>query len=260
MSDNSHGFSNEKDISSYLNNRKFSELNTNMQNFLSFIFDQNISDDEIISSDTTKKVENKNPKPDIWIKINDNIKYISIKKGAGNSVHQESFSSFCSFLSNINISSDTINNLKIYHYGDDTLDGTGINRFSSDDVKTRYSQKIKSANAELNNQINLQKILNRILFEGVFKNPIVVDAFYHGTLEQGVYASRTEIIDYLTTKVDTTNMSCMQFSQLTYQPWTRDEHRTAAYPERRYTMQVKWGSMTKCIIKISKGRTTNVNK
>ena len=259
MSSNSHGFTNETCMSNYLNNKKFYELNSNLQNFISFIFNRQISDDEIISSDILKKIEGKNPKPDIWIKIGNEIKYISIKEGSGNSVHQEPLNDFCNFLEQIKISNDNINNLKFYHYGDDTVKGDGKTRLSTAEIKSKYSDKISSVNKELNLPKNLIKILNRILFVGVFQKPIIVDAIYHGSIKDGVYANREEIINYLLTATDITEMTGIQFSQLTYQPWTRDQFRTAAHPERRYVMQVKWGLMTKCINIISKGRRNNDN-
>ena len=260
MSSNSHGFTNEIYMSNYLNNKKFCELNSNFQNFISFVFNRHISSDEIISSDILKKIESKNPKPDIWIKIGNEIKYISIKEGSGNSVHQEPLNDFCDFLKQIKISNDNINNLRFYHYGDDTLEGNGKTRFSTAEKKSKYSDKIFSVNKELNLPKNLIKILNRILFVGVFQKPIIVDAIYHGSIEDGVYANREEIINYLITTTNINEMTGIQFSQLTYQPWTRDQFRSVVHPERRYIMQVKWGSMTNCIKLIAKGRKNNGNK
>lgn len=259
MSNNCDGFKNEIDIVEYLNNKQFKDLNNNMQDFLSFAFNKQISNNEIIFSGKISKVECKNTKPDIWITIGNQTKNISIKKGSANSTHQEPFDDFCKFLESINISNNTINNLKLYHYGDDTLDGSGETRLEAKDAMLRYYNEILSANTELNTKENLIKILNRILFAGVFFNPIITDITYHGTVDYGVYASREEIIDYLIDNADISKMSGIKFSVLTYQPWTRDVKRKAAHPERRFSMQVKWGSMTNCVKKIA-GRRTNDNQ
>ena len=259
MSSNRHGFSNEEHISNYLNNQKFSNLNENMQDFLCFLFNRQISNHEHIQSDLTQKIEGKNPKPDIWIKIGSEIKFVSVKEGSGNSVHQEPFKDFCNFLKDINVSEETINYLKLYHYGDDTFDGNGEIRLSTPDIKTKYQSKILSVNTELNSPDTLIEILYRVLFAGVFRNPIIVDAIYHGSVDNGVYANREEIIDYLIDNADVSEMSGIRFSELTYQPWTRDQHRTAAHPERRYVMQVKWGSMTNCVNIITRRRNNNGN-
>ncbi len=259
MSSNRHGFSNEEHIANYLNNKNFENLNKNMQRFLSFVFKRQISSHETILSDLTQKIEGKNPKPDIWIKIGSEIKFVSVKEGSGNSVHQEPFKDFCKFLEDINVTEETVNYLKLYHYGDDTLDGNGEIRLSTADIKIKYQSKIQFVNAELNSTKNLPKILDRVLFAGVFRNPIIVDAIYHGSVDNGVYANREEIIDYLIDNANVSEMSGIRFSELTYQPWTRDQFRTAAHPERRYVMQVKWGSMTNCINIITRRRNNNGN-
>ncbi len=259
MSSNRHGFSNEEHISNYLNNQTFSNLNENMQDFLCFLFDRQISNHELIQSDLTQKIEGKNPKPDIWIKIGTDVKFVSVKEGSGNSVHQEPFKTFYTFLENINISERTINYLKLYHYGDDTLDGNGEIRFSTTDIKLKYDSEIQSVNRELNSPDTLIEIIYRVLFAGVFRNPIVVDAVYHGSVDNGIYANREEIIDYLIDNANVSEMSGIRFSELTYQPWTRDQFRTAAHPERRHVMQVKWGSMTNCINIITRRRNNNGN-
>lgn len=259
MGSNCDGFKNEIDISKYLNNKQFKDLNNNMQHFLSFAFNKQISNDEFIFSGKIPKVEGKNPKPDIWITIGNQRKNVSIKKGSSNSIHQELLDEFCEFLESINISNTTINNLKLYHYGDGTLDGSGETRLEAKDAMLKYHNEIISANTELNIKENLIKILNRILFTGVFSNPIITDIAYHGTVDYGVYASREEIIAYLIDNADISKMSGIKFSVLTYQPWTRDAKRKAAHPKRRYLMQIKWGSMTNCIKKIA-GRRNNDNQ
>lgn len=259
MSSNISGFINENTFVQYLNNKKFENLNKNIQNFISFVFERLILNNEIIFSGFIKKIEGKNPKPDIWIKIGNEIKFISLKEGSGNSVHQEPFKDFCEFLKALDVTNDTINNLKLYHYGDDTLDGDGEIRLSSSDIKTKYQKQIYSVNTELNSTRILPKILNRFLFAGVFRNPILVDAVYHGSVDNGVYANREEIIDYLMNNANVSKMSGVRFSELSYQPWTRDQNRIAAHPERRYVMQIKWSSMTNCINHITRRRNNNDN-
>lgn len=259
MSNNRHGFSNEENFVNCLNNQKFSNLNKNMQNFLPFVFERDFLGNEIIFADLTQKIEGKNPKPDIWIKTGNKIKFISIKEGSGNSVHQEPFKDFCKFLEDINVSEETIDCLKLYHYGDDTLDGNGEIRLSTSDIKLKYNTKIQLANKELNSSSILIKIIDRVLFSGAFIKPIIVDAIYHGSVDNGVYANREEIINYLIDNANVSEMSGIRFSELTYQPWTRDQFRTAAHPERRYVMQVKWGSMANCINIITRRRNNNGN-
>ena len=53
-------------------------------------------------------------KPDIIIEINNKRKNVSIKKGSGNSVHQEDIDLFIDFLTTLNISEKAKNELLKY--------------------------------------------------------------------------------------------------------------------------------------------------
>lgn len=253
MGNNSAGFSMEKTISNYLNEKSLCQLNENMQNFLKWLFGKALHTNTKIYSDIVPKIGRKNAKADFWIRVGDITKNISLKIGSGNSVHQEKLSEFCDFLRSINVNEEVINNLKLFHYGDDTIDGKGEERFSAQKIKEKYKDKIHLANKELNKTSVLRKILERVLIKGTTTKPVEVDAFYHGFLDNGVWASRDEVIDYLINNIPDT-MAGIQFSKLTYQPWTRDEHRVARHPERRDVMQLKWGSLTTCMKVIAEGR------
>lgn len=259
MSNNAHGFSNESNIVNYLNGKKIKDLNQNMKNFINWLFN-NVNENTSINSGLIQRPigERKNPKPDIWIRINGITKNISIKEGSGNSVHQEPLLEFCEYLKNLDIPTNVINDLKLYHFGDDTLDGSGKIRFSTNEVKEKYKLKITQVNSSLNNDNILENILNRILFDGTLTNPIRVDVCYHGDYNNGIWASRNEILDYLKDNIPR-NSSGIMLSKLTYQPWTRDKNRTAIHPERRFTMQVKWGSMYRDLLTIVSRRNRNAN-
>ena len=88
--DNSSGFANENEIIDYLNNTKYVDnLNSNFKAFLSFLFSQNLNGKTVSAYKPTGQV-----KPDIGIIIDENEKYVSVKKGSGNSVHQEQLVEF----------------------------------------------------------------------------------------------------------------------------------------------------------------------
>ncbi len=255
MASNPHGFKNEIIISKYLNGKKVCELNDNMQKFIYWLMEDDVSENDIVYSDKVQKPlgEKKNPKTDIWIRIKNRVKNISVKEGSGNSVHQEPMREFVEFLSKIDVDNDYIEKLKFYHYGDGTTDDTGEKRFSTSYIKIEYKDIINSVNNRLNEKKYLLKILDRILFVGTLKKPIQVDACYHGDVNKGLWASRLEILSFLTENIPS-NMSGIMFSYLTYQPWTRDENRTAKHPDRRQVMQVKWGAIEKNLLEITKGR------
>ena len=143
MGDNTSGFENEDELIEYLNSKKIKDLNSNMKDFIFFIFG-NIDEENIIQATSGKSGQ----KPDMIITINNVIKRISIKKGTGNSVHQEKVDVFVEFLESINISNETINKLLKFHWGDGTSDGTGSQRISSSDYKQQFPEEIEMINKD----------------------------------------------------------------------------------------------------------------
>lgn len=238
------GFVNEEDIIDYLNNKKFDQLNTNFQFFLKSIFNNAINRNSIFVAENCGG----NIKPDISIFHDGQKKYISIKKGSGNSVHQEPIEQFFHFFENLT-NENALNLLKLFHYADDTYDDSGQQRYNSNQAKARYKNQIKQLNLEINNKDILLKFIDRFLFYGNI-SPISVDYIYHGNLEFGYWASKDEITNYiLNNKFD---LNAVHFGPLTYQVWGRNHNKTAKYPERRYVMQIKWGTLTNDLIKIRK--------
>ena len=74
-------------------------------------------------------------KTDIFIKINNIKKRISIKSGIKNSVHVEPISEFIHFLIENNIEKKYIISYLKYHYADGTTNGSGIKRVSISEYK-----------------------------------------------------------------------------------------------------------------------------
>lgn len=243
MSSNTHGFSNEKEIVAYLNKAKiFANLNINMKNFISFMF-HNIESSDVIFAQVISGVS----KPDMYIEVNGIRKYISIKKGSGNSIHQEKLDVFEKFLTNENIEQKYINYLKEFHFGDGTVNGTGKARICSRKFCALYPEKIVEINKEFNKPEILKKLLNRIIFIGNIEGN-EVDYVYHGEINKGIWASREEIEEYLLNNQISDN--CIHFSSLTYQVWNRGLNFNPNTAARRYVMQIKWGSLVDDLVKI----------
>ena len=91
------GLKNEKELELYISNNTYDKYNENIKNFLSFIFGKDLDSNLPFYA---KKISDQ-VKPDIYICHNNIKKYISIKKGSGNSVHQEKFEVFFPFFSNL---------------------------------------------------------------------------------------------------------------------------------------------------------------
>lgn len=231
------GFINEKVLREYINRNNYNSYNANIKSFLKFVFGSKFN------PGLPFKAEKKagQVKPDLCIIHNRTEKYISVKKGSGNSVHQEKIDVFFPVINSM-LGQVALNNLKMFHYGDDTTDDTGRIRYNATECKTRYTKQVSALNLELNKWNNLSKFLDRFLFIGNV-GTLVVDVVYHGNIESGLWASRDEIIEYV--KNNTFPANAVHFGPLTYQVWGRNEKKTAVHPDRRYVMQVKWGSLTK---------------
>lgn len=238
------GFINEELLINYINTNSFNTYNSNIKEFLTFAFGKELNQNLEFKAEKKAGKE----KPDLVIIHNGIKKYVSVKKGFGNSVHQESIDTFFPYINNL-IGIKALENLKKFHYGDDTTDDTGKTRYNATECKTRYAREVASLNKELNNCNNLTKFLDRFLFIGN-AGTLTVDVVYHGTIDSGLWASREEIIDYIQTNKFDTN--AVHFGPLTYQVWGRNEKKTAVHPNRRYVMQIKWGSIEKDLIAIRK--------
>lgn len=247
MGDNTSGFENEDELIEYLNSKKIKDLNSNMKDFIFFIFG-NIDEENIIQATSGKSGQ----KPDMIITINNVIKRISIKKGTGNSVHQEKVDVFVEFLESINISNETINKLLKFHWGDGTSDGTGSQRISSSDYKQQFPEEIEMINKEFNKEKNIKEFIYRFIMQGKSDDYDIVDALYYGNVNEGHWASKDEIIEYVVN--NTFNLNSIHFGPLTYQIWNRCLNFNPNTENRRRVMQVKWGSLLNDLLIIERNR------
>ncbi len=233
-----NGKENELDLINVINNAKnLHELSESLRDFIEFAFNKkNITDFKC------EQVTN-NSKPDLLLIHDSSIKYLSVKKGEGNSVHQESLKDFIIFLRKNGFDSKIIDSILRFHFGDNTLDGTGLKRYSASECKKIYADEIVKVNGYINNNPNLLHLLiDRFLFQGNIENGNKVDFLYHGDKTKGVWASYDEVIKFI--KSQSFNKEGIHFGPLTYQVWGRDNQFSAIHPERRYIMQVKWGSIS----------------
>ena len=255
MSSNTKGFLNESEMVQYLNNKKVSELNENMKNFILSIFEDISSNSLVKAGQIGGQL-----KPDCYIEVDNKRKNISLKMGSGNSIHQESLNGFCSFLKQNNVSEESIDTVKLFNYGDGTTDGSGNYRLKASQYYSQNSSKIDKLNVEINSNKNLLKVLlKRFIFKGVVDNNPSVDIAYHGTINDGIWATKDEIINFLIN--ENQHRKGIHFSSLTYQVWNRCINRNPKTENRRHIMQVKWSSMVKDVIKIiARRRNNNGNK
>lgn len=236
----------EQDFILAVNDHYFHELNDNLKRFILFAF----IDVDKNSKFICKKMKNLQ-KADIYIKHCTTVKYISLKSGSQNSVHVEEINSFVKFLTELSYDSDTINNLKLYHFGDNSTDGSGNIRYSAEVCKLKYEKEIFKFNNKINYSTNLSKIIERFILTGSKKTNKYVDIIYYGDVNIGTWCSSKELLKYCL-RNKSMYMKTPHFCFLTYQNWCRNISKTKKSEAHRYYMQIKWFSILSDINKIRK--------
>ena len=228
------GFEHEYALVRATNEKKVKDLNPFLQDTIRTIFKE-IKDEDIIYS----KLCNRFAKPDISIKINDNIKYLSIKSGRTNSAHFEKIREFIVFLESLDISKETIETILLFHYGDGTIDGSGEKRMLFDELFPIMHQRIQKANQELNTKELTEIFLDRFVFDGVKKSYLSVDYIYYGDINYGVVCSKYDIKRFVLNR-NYNHIRTLHFGPLTFQPFLRDIDFKSHNPQKREYMQIKW--------------------
>ena len=131
-----NGFDNEFAFVLALNNKTIKELTPICRDLIETIFP-----DENENSIIKCWLNHFKQKSDIFVKINNKMKGISIKKGMKNSVHVEPISEFISFLINNHIPRDSIIEYLKFHYADGTTNGKGLKRISMEEYKVQNQDK-----------------------------------------------------------------------------------------------------------------------
>lgn len=241
FNNNRNGFENELDIRNELNNRKVKELNIMYRKFIDDLF-INIKDEDMITCycDYRKK------KYDIVIKINNEVKRISIKKGVKNSVHVEGISSFIDFLISNSISHNSVINYLEYHYVDGTINGRGQNRVSASEYKLTNQSKIDLINEEINQDAILEKAIDRFILRGNLSVKSI-DAILFGVKDDFIWIKKEDIKKLILSKKNTYS-SAVHFGPLTVQSLDRCLNRNEKYETKRFSIQVKWYNLVDDII------------
>ena len=143
------GFENEKQLVVALNEKQIQRLSAYQQEFIKAIY-QNVSDKDVVQA---KKVGGMGYKPDIEIEVNGKKHFLSVKKGGGNSVHQEKIELFIHYcMSELNMSESERDSLLMYLYGDGTIDGDSLpeERLKDQELIDTFKDEIKTVQDFLN--------------------------------------------------------------------------------------------------------------
>lgn len=233
------GYQNEYEFIKYLNKKKFKEVNILMQEFLKALF-FNIKEEDVIIAYKYGKYA----KVDMVIKVNNVSKGISIKCGGKNSVHVEKIDKFIEHLEKYNFKYK--DELLRYLYSDGTNNNSGGHRQSSSEYKIGHETDISLINQ------NLQKISKDLIIRFLIKTDvnykIKVDGFIEGYVNDFLWATTEEVVNYLTNIND--ESSGVHVSNLFIQNWNKNLKYNPKYEYCRSYIQVKWYSMFDDIVKI----------
>ena len=238
----SKGFQNEFDFVLLFNRKKVKELDPVSYELIRTLFG-NISNDLEIKSWRNHYKQ----KTDIFLKIGNVMKGISIKMGSRNSVHVEHISDFIRFLEYHNIPESIINKYLLYHYADGTNDNTGKNRLGTLEYKRQYQNDIDEINVCFNSEKMIIDSIIRFVLKGN-NSRFCIDAIIVGVPNDYMWITRKDIVDVLMKKSNE-YVSSPHFSSLVCQPLSRCLNYNYKYEDDRNFVQIKWYSLFDDIIR-----------
>ena len=236
-----NGLDNEYEFVKYLNKKKICELNPMFYDLIKSLFPL---EDE--SSAISCWRNHYKQKSDIFVKINNTMKGISIKKGMKNSFHVERISDFINFLIENNIEKEYVIEYLKYHYADGTTNGKGKVRLSAEQYRKDNQTNIDLLNLRLNNKNMLIKALERFVIKGK-NSEFCVDAIIHGEVNDFVWILKEDIIKIVLDKLSN-SCAAVHFGPMIIQTKNRCLNYNSKYEKDRYLIQVKWYTLYDYII------------
>lgn len=240
QNDKINGYQNEYEICFALNGKQVKELDWMYRSLIEDLY-PSVKAFHVVHCwvDRTKK------KYDILISICGSKRYISIKKGAKNSVHREGLSSFKEFLLTNGVPNQIVCLYLKYHFADGTLNGSGNVRLSVEDYKKQHQMEIDCINEVFNQPLLLRKAIDRFIL-GNGAGP-KVDAILFGVKDNFIWMKREDIIESVLSKQNVYS-TAVHFGPLTVQPQDRCLNRNSKYESARFCVQLKWYQLADDII------------
>lgn len=229
-----NGFQNETQLLNSLNSKKYFDLNLNLQKFI-LKLNGNIPSLPIKAT----KIGGEN-KSDLLVIVDNKSFNVSIKKGTGNSIHQEPLEEFIQFLKkNYEVNYHVYDNIRHFIWGDNTLNGSGNikDRMSAPQYKRKYPDKIYSIQTYFNNY--LEDLIKRFIIEGT-SNQGSIDFLYYGNISSGKCISSSEIMRFM--KNNSTN-GAISIGRMSFQAWNRNLNGGLKSENKRGHIQLKWGNL-----------------
>lgn len=240
------GFINENNFLETLNNKKLKDLNKNLQELIKSTFNE-VKNDTVIKC---KKYGGTN-KSDIEIIIGEETHTFSIKKGSGNSVHQEPIEDFICYLKKeFNINDVIANDLRFFIWGDGTYDSTGnVNeRLKASELVKKYPEKIKNIQTLFDEKA--KNLIKRFVVTGA-KSTSEAEFIYYGTIENGIWCKSSDVVNWLVENKPKSNKG-IYVGRLTFQAWNRNIKRGEKSEKKRGHIQLKWATIKNDLEEIRK--------
>ena len=234
------GFKNENDLFLSLNNKKIEDLDSNLKSLILFIHKS--KPNSIINC---FKIGGEF-KTDLTVRVDGKTYNLSIKKGTGNSVHQEKVDDFIEYLGkNFEPNNNVFENIKHFIWADGTITGKGEikNRLSAGQYSKIFPDKINSIQRYFDK--HKDNLIRRFVIDGV-SSKHTVDFLYYGSSEIGKCVSSNDILSFLN---KSNSKGAISVGKLTFQAWNRNIKGGVKSEHKRGQIQLKWGSLKEDIQK-----------
>ena len=244
------GFENEEKMVEAINNKTFNELGQNLAYFMYYLFPHLKKDKKFKCFQTENFI-----KPDICVSQEKEFKYISIKYGQSETLHNENIQTFVLFLKECGISDYTIETYLLYHYGDGTIDGTGKTRMDSVAVRFMYNERIEKMNKEFNESKEfIKKFAERVMFQGVNPDANRAEFIYHGDPDYGVFVSRNQFMRHIEKKNWDYMETCVHVGPFVIRPharYARNTYNNPKHEDHRHIVSVNYPRFVQDLLYIS---------
>lgn len=251
MAEIQDGYQNEFLFVLEFNNKKIKELNPMLREVVDDLF-PDTNEENIIKS---WRNHINNQKGDILIKIGEQVKSISIKKGSRNSVHLENIEAFKILLRELGVKEKIIYTYELFHYGVDKFRFNKI--LSSKEFCRKNKRKIKKINEELK-KLDIDKITDRFILCGN-NSDYRVNGLIHGVPNDFLWINRKDIFEIVRNSINRES-STVHIGCLYIQPMNRCINNNKKYMWCRDYVQIKWYSLFDDIIEYKNEKYMKQNK
>jgi hypothetical protein len=240
-----YGYQNELDFVYLFNNKYFMDLDENSQYFLGELFEGNIKGNPFVRCWKNHAVQ----KADIFIRIDNYVKGISLKCGNSNSMHHEQIQEFERYLGNVGIPYKVIDYYLKYHYGYGRKDNGDTDysiKYSAEEYKRLFQSELDIFNNYINKTRIIIDMIDRFIVRGR-NSDYDIDALICGTVEDYIWILKHDLYDLVLSKrcIDFTSphIACM-----TLGPKKRDLDGSSKNRMDRYLLCVRWNFIREDII------------